>query len=97
VVYALDGELRKAKRFTALIGIDDSMQAYGLGSATFAIEVHRRGQWKRVFESGVLKLGDKPQEVNVDLTGADQLRLITTDGGDGISCDHAVWAEAKVE
>jgi hypothetical protein len=97
VVYALDGELRKAKRFTALIGIDDSMQVYGLGSATFAIEVHRRGRWKRVFESGVLKLGDKPQEVNVDLTGADQLRLITTDGGDGISCDHAVWAEAKVE
>jgi len=66
-------------------------------SATdFIVEVHRRGTWERVFTSGVLKLGDKPRNVSADITGADRLRLITTDAGDGIACDHAEWAEAKV-
>jgi hypothetical protein len=97
VVYALDGDLRKAKRFMAAIGIDDAMKSYNQGSAGFIVEVHRNGRWERVFESPVLKLGDKPQEVSVDLTGADQLRLVTTDGGDGIACDHATWADARIE
>ena len=34
---------------------------------------------------------------HVDLTGAQQLRLITTDGGDGIACDHAEWADARLK
>ncbi|MBI3923072.1 MAG: NPCBM/NEW2 domain-containing protein [Armatimonadetes bacterium] len=97
VVYNLDGDLSKAKRFTAVIGIDDSMQGYNLGSATFIVEIHRNGKWERLFESAVLKLGDKPQEINVSITGAGQLRLVTTDGGDGIACDHATWGMAKVE
>ncbi len=97
VVYALEGQLRRARWFRATIGIDDSMHAYNKGSATFIVEVHRNGQWERVFESGVLRLGDKPQAVNVGIAGADQLRLITTDAGDGIACDHAEWADARVE
>jgi len=97
VVYALDGELHQAKRFMAVIGIDDEMQTYHQGSATFIVEVHRNGTWERVFESPVLKLGDQPPDVSVDISGADQLRLVTTDGGDGIACDHATWAEARIE
>jgi hypothetical protein len=31
-------------------------------------------------------------EVDVDLTGASQLHLVVTDGGNGASCDHADWA-----
>jgi hypothetical protein len=73
------------------------MRTYNLGSATFIVEVRRAGRWERVFESPVLKLGDQPQEVSVDIAGADQLRLLTTDGGDGISCDHATWAQARIE
>lgn len=42
-----------------------------------------------------LRLG-KTQEVDVDITGAAQIRLLTTDAGDNIFCDHAVWAEARV-
>jgi hypothetical protein len=44
----------------------------------------------------VLRLG-KPQDVDADTTGAQQLRLVTTDGGDNIHCDHAAWAEARIE
>ena len=97
VVYTLEGQLRKARRFAAFVGIDDSIRIYNQGSATFIVEVHRNGQWECVYESGTLKLGDSLQEVNVDIMGADELRLITTDAGDGIACDHAVWADARIE
>jgi hypothetical protein len=97
VTYPLVGELRKATRFTAVIGIDNAMQEYGKGSASFAVEVCRGGSWERRFASVVLKLGDPPQPVSVDVTGASALRLITTDGGDGIACDHATWADARLQ
>jgi hypothetical protein len=35
--------------------------------------------------------------VDVDVTTAARLRLRTTDGGDNIHADHAVWADARVE
>lgn len=95
--YLLEGDLRRATRFTAIIGIDDLMCRYNKGSATFVVDALRNGKWERLLESGVLKLGDKPQQVTVDITDSDQLRLTTTDAGDGIACDHAVWANAKIE
>ena len=35
----------------------------------------------------------KRLEIDVDITGAKQLYLVVTDGGDGYSCDWASWAE----
>jgi hypothetical protein len=34
--------------------------------------------------------------VDVDITGAKQLALVVTDGGDGFSCDWADWAEPRL-
>jgi hypothetical protein len=34
--------------------------------------------------------------VDVDITGAKQLALVVTDGGDGFSCDWAAWAEPRL-
>jgi len=95
VVYSLSGGLAAARRFKALIGLDGSSDARG--SCVFIVEVWRQGQWEKLFESPVLKGGQDPATVDVDLTGAEQLRLRVTDGGDGISSDHAVWAEAMVQ
>jgi len=94
VVYALDGLLAKAEHFTAWVGIDDS--AGDVGSCRFAVEVHRGDSWESVFESATLRGGDAPAEVNVDLRGADQLRLLVTDAGDGIGSDHATWGGAAI-
>lgn len=96
VVYDLSGSLSKARRFQAVVGIDDAVEKYKMGSATFIVEVMREGKWQRLYESPVLKVGEKPLTVDVDIAGAQQLRLITTDGGDGISCDHAEWADARL-
>jgi len=98
VTYALTGALAKARRFTARIGIEDQAprDTPGWGTCAFAVEVRRGGDWQRVFESPVMKAGDAPRDVDVDLSGADRLRLNVTDGGDGISWDHAVWADALI-
>ena len=96
VTYVISGGPNRARRFKALIGIEDEMLQYNRGTATFAVEVLRGGKWERVFESGVVRLGP-PQVVDVGITGVEQLRLVTTDAGDNIQCDHAVWAEARIE
>jgi len=95
VVYALEGGLGKATRFKAWVGIDDS--AGNAGSSTFAVEVRHNGQWQRVFESGVLRGGQPAAPVDADITGADQLRLVVTDAGDGINSDHAAWGGAIIQ
>ncbi|MEI6501248.1 MAG: NPCBM/NEW2 domain-containing protein, partial [Armatimonadota bacterium] len=91
----LNGGLRQVRKLEATIGIEDEMQSTGIGSVVFIVEVFRAGKWARVFESPVLKWGDF-REIAVDITGAEQLRLSTTDGGDNIYGDHAVWAGARV-
>jgi hypothetical protein len=63
----------------------------------FIVEVLRRGRWEKLFESPVLRGGDQPAEVDVDITGAQQLRLRATDGGDNYYSDHAAWGNARVE
>ena len=35
--------------------------------------------------------------IDVSVAGAQTLRLVVTDGGDGIASDHADWALARVE
>ncbi|MBT7303043.1 MAG: hypothetical protein HN849_26155 [Victivallales bacterium] len=91
--FALDGPLRKARRFTTIVGIEDQAprDKPGHGTCGFIVEIHRKGTWQRVFESEVMKPGDEPRKVDVDVAGADRLRLIATDGGDSIAWDHAAW------
>ena len=95
VTYAIDGGLAKAQRFTARIGIEDQAPE-DLGSCTFVVEIRREGTWQRVFESQVIRSTDPPQDVDVDISGADRLRLTAGDGGDNISWDHGVWADAML-
>jgi hypothetical protein len=94
VTYALDGGLREARLFCAVVGIDETEGP--AGSVTFIVEVYRDGEWRRVFESGVLK-GGETEEVSIDIAGAERIRLVTTDAGDNIYSDCAVWADAKLQ
>ena len=54
------------------------------------------GDGRELWRSGVCKLGEKPRECRVKLEGVKSLDLVVTDAGDGISCDQADWADAKV-
>jgi alpha-galactosidase len=85
---ALDG---RATRFVAVAGIDDARKT-GRGSVTF--EVWLDGA-KR-YDSGIIRPGDAPRPVSVDLGRARQMVLYVGDGGDGGADDIADWAGAAI-
>lgn len=78
------------ERFTAAVGLDD---AAGEGSVVFRVTA----DGAKLFDSGVMRTGTKAREVNVDLRGRQTLLLQVLDAGDGVSFDHANWADAKFE
>jgi len=78
------------KRFESIIGIDDEVGAGG--SASFEVWVDNG----KVFDSGVMRGGDTPLKVDIDLTGARGMVLIVSDGNDGFAADNADWADARI-
>jgi alpha-galactosidase len=85
----LDG---KAKKFTALVGLDDEVKGQ---DPAVAFEIY--GDNKKIWSSELMHLGDKAKPVSVSLEGINQLELLVTDGGNGPYYDHANWVNAKFE
>jgi alpha-galactosidase len=93
-----------ASRFLSMIGVDDgappSPQAADApppppspaGSVVFGVWV----DGKKAFESDVMKRGDAPKLVSVDLTGAKTLVLAVVDANDGTAADNADWGGAAI-
>jgi len=79
-----------SRRFTALVGVDDEVKG-NIGSVEFRIY----GDGRLLYRSGVMKAGQKPKEVSVDLAGIRTLVLVVTSAGDGVNYDHADWGEAR--
>jgi alpha-galactosidase len=82
---------RQATRFESMIGIDDAAST-GQGSVTYEIWLDNR----RAFASGLMKAGDPPRFVSVDLSGARFMELFIDDGGDVSTGDYANWAGAAI-
>ncbi len=80
------------KRFTALVGIDG--ESGNGGRVEFKVVGDKN---KVLWQSGIIRGGDAPKKVDVDLTGVDTVKLIVTMGGDGYGNDHADWVDAKFE
>jgi hypothetical protein len=54
------------------------------------------GDGKKLFDSGPMTKTTPAKPVEVNVAGASTLELRAVDGGDGISGDHADWAEAQL-
>ncbi|MEU6238122.1 NPCBM/NEW2 domain-containing protein [Kitasatospora sp. NPDC047058] len=83
IVYYLGGACRT---LTTDAGVDD--ETGGGGSVTFQI-------WTdgvKAADSGRLTGSGPAAHLSADVTGAVELRLVVTDGGDGNASDHADWA-----
>ena len=87
IVIDLDGAY---SLFEAEVGVQN--QPSGAGSVEFIIYVDER----EAFRSGVMQSDSAAKSVRVDVQGADELRLVATDAGDGIICDLADWADARL-
>jgi hypothetical protein len=89
IVYELEGEYTN---FAAWVGADDFLKDHPEGpKASIVFQVF--GDGAKLFDSGVMRIGDAAKPVSVPVGGVDELKLVVTDAGDGINCDHADWAE----
>jgi alpha-L-fucosidase len=95
VTFFLDILPVQHKTFKATIGLPDSV-AVGRGSVDFGVELMHENQWKEVYRSKVFNGGDLPEDIEVDLNGAQAIRLLTGDAADGINTDHATWGNPRL-
>ena len=87
VRYALNGT---CTLLTAVVGVDAEVGSNG----SIVFQVLTDGVQR--FDSGVMTGATASKNVSVDLSGATQLALIVTDGGDGANYDHGDWADAQI-
>jgi alpha-galactosidase len=81
------------KTFNAIVGVDSNEQTSGgRGSVVFSVNV----SGKTVAHTDLMREGMAGVPLRVDLAGASEFTLDIGDGGDGISCDQADWADAQV-
>ncbi len=76
------------EKVTADVGVDDEKGTRG----TVTFEIWADGT--KVASTGVLTNAMPAQPLSADITGAQVVRLVVTDAGDGNDSDHADWADA---
>jgi hypothetical protein len=76
--------------FSATVGVDDEVGSQG--SVVFQVFVD--GVLR--YDSGAMTGATASRSVSVSITGANELRLVVTDAGDGAAYDHADWADARL-
>jgi hypothetical protein len=75
--------------FQATAGVDDEVGANG--SLVFQV----LGDTAILFDSGVLTGSSPARDISVDVRGRGAVRLVVSDGGNGIAYDHGDWAAAR--
>jgi hypothetical protein len=87
LVYDLRPDFR---RFVAVVGVDDEMKDYPQASVAFEVWLDGRPARRSI----VMRPGDFYYFDVPIPAGSKRIRLVVTDGGDGIFADHADWAAA---
>ncbi|MFB7599688.1 NPCBM/NEW2 domain-containing protein [Streptomyces sp. NPDC056160] len=77
-------------KVSADVGVDDEKGAKG----TVSFEIWADGT--KVASTGVLTNAMAAQPISADVTGAQVVRLVVTNGGDNTDSDHADWADARL-
>ena len=78
------------KQFAGLVGKDGKIER---GSVCFVV----KGDGKELFNSGVVRGGESPVHVDVDLKGVSLLEMYALPTDDGASGDHALWISPEIE
>ena len=92
ITYSIGGAY---ETFKAFIGVDDAT----CSSGSVQFQVYTDGGL--AYQSPVLTQADAAVPISIDVTNVNTLRLVVNDGGsqesNPIACDHADWADAKLE
>lgn len=77
------------ERFLSTVGLNDCSD--GKGSVVFRVY----GDGRKLWDSGIMRTGDKPRPVDISLSGIKTI-LLNVDAADrGNTFDHADWADAR--
>jgi len=87
VSYALDGQYNT---FSSDVGVDEEVGSNG----SVSFQVWADGA--KLYDSGVMTGDTATKTLNVDVSGKQQLKLITTNGEDNNEFDHGDWANAQL-
>jgi hypothetical protein len=93
LTYALD-PTAGWRRFDASVAVDDS--ARGRGSVTFGVHVLRGSRWQTAHTSDIIRGGQTPVDLSVDVSGATGLTLTVDYADRGDELDHADWLDARL-
>ncbi|MFC9393676.1 sigma-70 family RNA polymerase sigma factor [Streptomyces sp. NPDC057027] len=83
---------RQCTRYDATVGIDDLSAQLGVGGVRFSVY----GDGRRLWRSQVVRAGDPPLPVQVDLTGLSTIRLVVEDHTPFGRAAVADWAESRI-
>ena len=76
--------------FTSDIGVDDEVGSKG--NVIFQAFLDN----VKAYDSGTMTGASTTKKIDIDLTDKRELRLVVTDAGNGISYDHADWANPQI-
>lgn len=93
IVYNLDG---KYTRFKSTVGPDDYTFTNKEFPTSLLFKVY--GDGNLLFDSGVMKTKPYtlPKNIDVDITGINELKLVVNDAGDDRCSDQANWGNARI-
>lgn len=80
---------KNSKIFAGLEGLNGNVKK---GSVVFSIT----GDSRQLYKSPLIRQGDTPIKVQVNLAGVRLLEMVVEDGGDGASGDHALWIDPQI-
>ncbi|MED4464087.1 NPCBM/NEW2 domain-containing protein [Metabacillus fastidiosus] len=89
IVYDVTG--KNYDLFESAVGVEQNIVNNSSSSIVFQVFVD--GVEK--YDSGLMKYTTPQKFVQVDITGANEVKLVLTDSGNGNSYDHGAWADAK--
>ncbi len=89
---------RRDRRFSAELALDDA--AGKRGSVVYRVyleqqQARQEATWQAVYTSPVVRGGDPPRPISLDLTGTTRIALIVDFADRGDECDYANWLNAR--
>jgi hypothetical protein len=80
----------RCSAFEADVGVDDEVG--DAGSVAFQVW----GDGKKLYDSGVVRGTQGPAGAYADVEDVQTMKLVVSDGGDGVDNDHADWGNARL-
>jgi len=96
LTYDLQQEpLKEYARFVSQVALDDA--STDRGSVVFRVYLRKADDWQEAYSSPVMRGGDPPQKIAVELGAATQIALVTDYADRGDERDYANWLDARLE